>query len=318
MNRKIYIGIATATILTILATTAFSLNTAKENIEQDNVTKNDLSTSFIVYSSHSENNFKEIDERNLKNKPKNETTKIVNGIEYTKVYDYWLPPEPDQKLNNSTLLGIDVNNNKVRDDIERKIVMNPKWSPGLKGAKLQEARTYFLAMESPDQYPNIKDLLLKSYLLEMYYQNNRSINPNEENIEDRDNLKANFNTDERKLAYAKIQGKFSGGVYTIMLQPHRFVERYADYTVSERGTLKDYELKPEAYDNKPTPYYDSIGHINGYYNNGEVKNLSTIEFCETNYGTSNYNECKGKSNQLMKLVEEKGVDKLIKEGLLHE
>lgn len=314
MNKKIYIGIATTTILAILATTAFSLSIIKENIEQNNLSENYYSDPIILSPSRTTDNFKEIDEKNLKN----ESTKIVNGIEYTKVYDYWLPPEPDSDLNNSTLLGIDVNNNKVRDDIERRIVMNPKWSAGLKGAKLQEARTYFLAMESPEKYPNIKDLLLKSYLLEMYYQKNRSINSNEEDREDKENLKANFNTDERKLAYAKVQGKFSGGMYSIMLQPHRFVERYADYTVSERGTLKDYELKPEAYDNKPTPYYSEIGNIQGHYNNGETNDLSAIEFCEVNYGTSDYKDCKEKSNKLMNLIKEQGVDKLIKQGIINE
>ncbi len=317
MNKKIYRGITATTLVAILATTAFSFNTKNSTTENNNI-ENSFSEPIVVYPSRSTDNFKEIDARNLKNKPKNETSKIVNGVEYTKVYDYWLPPEPDSDLNNSTLLGIDVNNNKVRDDIERKIVMNPKWSAGLKGAKLQEARTYFLAMESPDQYPNIRDLLLKSYLLEMYYQKNRSINSNEENREDKENLKANFNTDERKLAYAKIQGKFSGGMYSIMLQPHRFVERYADYTVSERGTLKDYELKQEAYDNKPTPYYSEIGNIQGYYKNGEINDLAAIEFCETNYGTSNYNECKEKSNKLTNLVIEQGVDKLIEQGIIHE
>ena len=37
--------------------------------------------------------------------------KIING--------HRLPPEPDPKINNSTLLGIDSNNNGVRDDVER-------------------------------------------------------------------------------------------------------------------------------------------------------------------------------------------------------
>ncbi len=36
---------------------------------------------------------------------------IVNG--------HTLPPMPDEKINNSTLLGIDINNNGVRDDVER-------------------------------------------------------------------------------------------------------------------------------------------------------------------------------------------------------
>ncbi len=39
---------------------------------------------------------------------------VING--------YVLPPEPDETLNNSTLLGIDSNNNGVRDDVERKII----------------------------------------------------------------------------------------------------------------------------------------------------------------------------------------------------
>ncbi len=36
---------------------------------------------------------------------------VING--------HCLPPEPDPKINNSTLLGIDSNNNGVRDDVER-------------------------------------------------------------------------------------------------------------------------------------------------------------------------------------------------------
>lgn len=37
----------------------------------------------------------------------------INGIT--------VPPEPDAKTNNSTIAGIDINNNGVRDDIERTI-----------------------------------------------------------------------------------------------------------------------------------------------------------------------------------------------------
>ena len=38
---------------------------------------------------------------------------------YKVVHGHRLPPEPDPKINNSTLLGIDSNNNGVRDDVER-------------------------------------------------------------------------------------------------------------------------------------------------------------------------------------------------------
>ena len=40
---------------------------------------------------------------------------------YWEVNGHRLPPEPDPTINNSTLLGIDTNNNGVRDDVERKI-----------------------------------------------------------------------------------------------------------------------------------------------------------------------------------------------------
>ncbi len=44
-------------------------------------------------------------------KPKKE---IING--------YTLPPEPDPKINNATLLGVDSNKNGIRDDVERWVV----------------------------------------------------------------------------------------------------------------------------------------------------------------------------------------------------
>ena len=39
---------------------------------------------------------------------------VING--------YKLPPNPDSKINDATLQGVDVNDNGVRDDVERKIV----------------------------------------------------------------------------------------------------------------------------------------------------------------------------------------------------
>jgi len=40
----------------------------------------------------------------------------------TQIEEYFkLPPEPDSKINNSTILGVDLNNNDIRDDWERAI-----------------------------------------------------------------------------------------------------------------------------------------------------------------------------------------------------
>jgi hypothetical protein len=48
--------------------------------------------------------------------------KIPKTFENVIPYTEELPPVPDQKLNNSTLFGIDFNNNGVRDDLEHWIV----------------------------------------------------------------------------------------------------------------------------------------------------------------------------------------------------
>ena len=44
------------------------------------------------------------------------TMEIINGIS--------VPPEPDSAINNSTLTGVDINGNGVRDDVERYIAKN--------------------------------------------------------------------------------------------------------------------------------------------------------------------------------------------------
>ncbi len=44
---------------------------------------------------------------------------ILHVNVFWEINGYKLPPMPDEKLNNSTLLGIDANNNGVRDDVER-------------------------------------------------------------------------------------------------------------------------------------------------------------------------------------------------------
>ena len=47
---------------------------------------------------------------------------VSKGTDEDVINGYQLPPEPDTVINNSTLLGIDSNNNGVRDDVERLII----------------------------------------------------------------------------------------------------------------------------------------------------------------------------------------------------
>ena len=69
-------------------------------------------------------------------------TWVVNG--------HVLPPEPDKALNDSTLLGIDVNDNGVRDDVERWIYETYD-HPIERGIFMQSARAYNLVIVDPSK-----------------------------------------------------------------------------------------------------------------------------------------------------------------------
>jgi len=63
-----------------------------------------------------------------------EEPEIVNG--------YILPPEPDETLNNSTLLGIDSNDNGVRDDVEIYVIKRYAKDPDFPKTKTALAMQY--------------------------------------------------------------------------------------------------------------------------------------------------------------------------------
>ena len=72
-------------------------------------------------------------------------SEIINGIP--------VPPEPNKKVNNSTIAGIDVNNNGVRDDVERLVARKAK-SPAEGAIILAGAVAYQKILSLPqDQKP---------------------------------------------------------------------------------------------------------------------------------------------------------------------
>lgn len=76
-----------------------------------------------------------------------------------------LPPEPYPKANNATLLGIDSNNNGVRDDVERWIYKTYYTHPIEIGLFMQCARAYQKVM-------NISMLICLEDLKKRYNQSN--------------------------------------------------------------------------------------------------------------------------------------------------
>jgi hypothetical protein len=57
-----------------------------------------------------------------------------------------LPPMPDQKLNDSTIAGYDVNNNGVRDDVELAVFKEYPNSAKIRAAELQYAQALQLEL----------------------------------------------------------------------------------------------------------------------------------------------------------------------------
>ena len=87
------------------------------------------------------------------------------------IHGHRLPPEPDPKVNNATLLGVDVNHNGVRDDVERWIYATYKDKhPIYIDIAMQAARGYRLVLETPERAKEIYDEVDAAMSCEAYYQ----------------------------------------------------------------------------------------------------------------------------------------------------
>jgi len=76
---------------------------------------------------------------------------------FAETKEYELPPEPDPTQNNSTLLGIDSNNNGVRDDVERWIYKTYKDKHPIHiDIAMQAGRAYKLVLETPERAREIR------------------------------------------------------------------------------------------------------------------------------------------------------------------
>jgi len=148
---------------------------------------------------------------------------VING--------HTLPPEPDPIVNDSTLLGIDVNGNGVRDDVERKIYLT--FNKEVKRQYyMQEARLLQAMLGDPEliqnahawQKKNNYDIACGSYL----YRKHKVI-LKLENIQFVE--EAVLTTKDRLRKYLKYDRELSGGVYSV---PNEIrVESSCDFNVTE-------------------------------------------------------------------------------------
>jgi hypothetical protein len=132
-----------------------------------------------------------------------------------------LPPEPDPNINNSTLLGIDSNNNGVRDDVERWIYQTYKDKHPIHiDIAMQAARGYKLVLETPERAKEIHDEVRKPLHCQFYYESdakyfNESTLVTENIVSEFFRSKIYFNTKERMDAYIKYDILLSGDSYSL-------------------------------------------------------------------------------------------------------
>ena len=138
---------------------------------------------------------------------------VING--------YTLPPEPDPAVNNATLLGVDSNDNGVRDDVERWIYETYKDKhPIYIDIAMQAGRAWQKVLEDPSKAKEIHDYVSAPMYCEGYYK--RYANKYGDSILVKEEITSKFfrreivfNTEERLEAYWQYDTLLSGDSYTV-------------------------------------------------------------------------------------------------------
>ena len=135
---------------------------------------------------------------------------------YKVIHGHRLPPEPDPIINNSILLGIDKNNDGVRDDVERWIYKT-YFHPEERGIMLQSAYAYQQIIIDPSQAHETMHFIRDAFSCERYWITHKQELKDKYRYKETDHevKKIQFNTITRHIAYKKYLGNLSGGVYSL-------------------------------------------------------------------------------------------------------
>ncbi len=134
---------------------------------------------------------------------------------YWEVDGHRLPPEPDPKINNATLLGVDVNHNGVRDDVERWIYKTYE-QPAERGIMLQDAYAFQKVIVNPKKAHETVKYINDSLACFYHLLDTNSYISTKYRFQDidRDLMKIQFNTIKRYIAYERVNGEFNGEVFS--------------------------------------------------------------------------------------------------------
>ena len=147
----------------------------------------------------------------------NTDTEHVSTAEIEIIDGHTLPPDPGE-AGKETLLGIDSNNDGVRDDVERWIYKTYN-HPIERAIFMQNARAYQKVIMEPNRAHETTKYLNDALSCEFYW----TYNANDQNetfgldeyrsLEDEING-IQFNTAERVMAYEKYNEEFDGDVFS--------------------------------------------------------------------------------------------------------
>jgi len=153
----------------------------------------------------------------LQAKYEGKVSSTVIVVVYKEINGYRLPPEPDPSINNATLLGVDSNDNGVRDDVERWIYKKYKDKhPVHVDIAMQAAKGYKLVLETPEKAKEIREQVNSANVCNWYYKAYAKFFGETLLVHERIDAKVfsqYFNTKKRSDTYWEYDKLLSGGVY---------------------------------------------------------------------------------------------------------
>jgi hypothetical protein len=166
---------------------------------------------------------------------------VLAAAEPEVIHGHQLPPEPDPVVNDSTLLGIDTNNNDVRDDVEIWILNNYRDKhPIHVDIAMQAARASKKILEiKPGDILRAKEvhrIEVAAVACEGYYKTFAKYFNEPILITDSISVgyfeKLYFNTEERYIIYEQYAEMLSGDTY-ITPAVDRNMTSYCDFNTSK-------------------------------------------------------------------------------------
>jgi hypothetical protein len=149
----------------------------------------------------------------LKARYQNLTSNTLHVTIYREVNGHRLPPEPDEELNNKMVLGIDSNNNGVRDDVEIWIFETYD-HPIVQAVAMQNARAFQIILVEPEKARETVRFMHNQTDCQSFYtyQDPRKLIPRGKSLY-KESRPFILNTRARNRAYYEYNQALSGGVY---------------------------------------------------------------------------------------------------------